>query len=84
MMRKKFIAKRDLLRLVVGWLVCFQSTAVMAQSQITIKNNLMYVDVTVYNSGLGSTIRETTIDTGASVCVIDSTYAVDSCQIKGE
>ena len=83
-MRKKFIAKRDLLRLVVGWLVCFQSTAVMAQSQITIKNNLMYVDVTVYNSGLGSTIRETTIDTGASVCVIDSTYAVDSCQIKGE
>jgi len=57
---------------------------VMAQSQITIKNNLMYVDVTVYNSGLGSTIRETTIDTGASVCAIDSTYAVDSCQIKGE
>ena len=44
----------------------------------------MYVDVTVYNSGLGSTIRETTIDTGASVCIIDSTYGVDSCQIKGE
>ena len=44
----------------------------------------MYVDVAVYNSGLCSTIRETTIDTGASVCAIDSTYAVDSCQIKGE
>ena len=44
----------------------------------------MYVDVTVYNSGLCSTIHETTIDTGASVCAIDSTYAVDSCQIKGE
>ena len=83
-MRKKFIAKRDLLRLVVGLLVCFQATSVMAQSQITIKNNLMYVDVAVYNSGLCSTIRETTIDTGASVCAIDSTYAVDSCQIKGE
>ena len=83
-MRKKFITKRDLLRLVVGLLVCFQSTLVMAQSQITIKNNLMYVDVAVYNSGLCSTIRETTIDTGASVCAIDSTYAVDSCQIKGE
>ena len=83
-MRKKFIATRDLLRLVVGWLVCFQATAVMAQSQITIKNNLMYVDASVYNSGLCSTIRETTIDTGASVCAIDSTYAVDSCQIKGE
>ena len=83
-MRKKFIAKRDLLRLVVGLLVCFQATSVMAQSQITIKNNLMYVDVAVYNSGLCSTIRETTIDTGASVCAIDSAYAVDSCQIKGE
>ena len=84
MKNKMLITKRDLLRLVVGWLVCFQSTSVIAQSQITIKNNLMYVDVTVYNSGLGSTIRETTIDTGASVCIVDSTYAVDSCQIKGE
>ncbi len=83
-MRKKFITKRDLLRLVVGWLVCFQTTSVMAQSQITIKNNLMYVDASVYNLGLCSTIRETIIDTGASVCVIDSTYAVDSCQFKGE
>ena len=83
-MRKKFIAKRDLLRLVVGLLVCFQATSVMAQSQITITNNLMYVDVAVYSSGLCSTIRETTIDTGASVCAIDSTYAIDSCQIKGE
>ena len=83
-MRKKFIAKRDLLHLVVGLFVIFQATAVMAQSQITIKNNLMYVDVAVYNSGLCSTIRETTIDTGASVCAIDSAYAVDSCQIKGE
>ena len=83
-MKNMFIAKRDFLRLVVGLLVCFQSTLVMAQSQITIKNNLMYVDVAVYNSGLCSTIHETTIDTGASVCAIDSTYAVDSCQIKGE
>lgn len=44
----------------------------------------MYVDASVYNSGLCSTIHETTIDTGASVCAIDSTYAVDSCQFKGE
>ena len=84
MKNKMLITKRDLLRLVVGWLVCFQTTSVMAQSQITIKNNLMYVDASVYNSGLCSTIRETTIDTGASVCAIDSIYAVDSCQIKGE
>ena len=84
MMKKMFIAKYNLLHLVVGMFVFFQPTAVVAQSQITIKNNLMYVDVSVYNSGLCNKIHETTIDTGASVCAIDSTYAVDSCQIKGE
>ena len=56
----------------------------MAQSQITIKNNLMYVDAAIFSSGLCSTIHETIIDTGVSVCIVDSTYAVDSCQIKGE
>ena len=84
MMNKILITKRDLLRLVVVLFVCFQTTAGMSQSKITIKNNLLYVDVSVYNSGLCSTIHETIIDTGASVCIIDSTYAVDSCQIKGE
>ncbi|MFC2494229.1 MAG: aspartyl protease family protein, partial [Prevotella sp.] len=84
MKNKMLITKRDLLRLVVGWLVCFQTTSVMAQSQITIKNNWMYADVSVFNSGLCITIHETIIDTGASVCIIDSTYAVDSCQFKGE
>ena len=44
----------------------------------------MYVDAAIFSSGLCSTIHETIIDTGASVCIIDSTYAVDSCQIKGE
>jgi hypothetical protein len=83
MMKKKFVTKRDLLRLVVGWLVCFQATAVMAQSQITIKYHLMFADVSVFNSGLCCT-SQAMIDTGASVCIIDSTYAVDSCQIKGE
>ena len=84
MIRTKSIAKCDCLRLVVSLILILQAVMVMAQSQITIKNNLMYVDVAVYNSGLCSTIHETIIDTGASVCVIDSTYAVDSCQIKGE
>ena len=84
MKNKMLITKRDLLHLVVCMFVVFQTTAGMSQSKITIKNNLMYVDVAVYNSGLCSTIHETTIDTGASVCAIDSTYAVDSCQIKGE
>ena len=84
MIRTKSIAKCDCLRLVVSLILILQAVMVMAQSQITIKNNLMYVDVAVYNSGLCNIIHETTIDTGASVCAIDSTYAVDSCQIKGE
>ena len=84
MIKTKSIAKCDCLRLVVSLILILQAVMVMAQSQITIKNNLMYVDASVYNSGLCSTIRETTIDTGASVCAIDSIYAVDSCQIKGE
>ena len=83
-MKKKFVTKRDLLHLVVGLFVIFQATSAMAQSQITIKNNWMYADVSVFNSGLCITIHETIIDTGASVCIIDSTYAVDSCQFKGE
>ena len=82
-MKKEFVTKRDLLHLLVGFFVCFQATAVMAQSQITIKNNLMYVDAAIFNSGLCCT-SQAMIDTGASVCIIDSTYAVDSCQIKGE
>ena len=84
MIKTKSIAKCDCLRLVVSLILILQAVMVMAQPQITIKNNLMYVDASVYNSGLCSTIRETTIDTGASVCAIDSIYAVDSCQIKGE
>ena len=83
-MKKEFVTKRDLLHLVVGLFVFFQATAVMAQSKITIKNNLMYVDAAIFSSGLCSTIHETIIDTGASVCIVDSTYAVDSCKIKGE
>lgn len=83
-MKKMFIAKRDFLHLVVGLFVFFQAATVMAQSQIRIKNHLMYVDASVFNSGLCSTIHETIIDTGASVCIIDSTYAVDSCQFKDE
>ena len=84
MIKTKSIAKCDCLRLVVSLILILQAVMAMAQSQITIKNNLMYVDVSVYNSGLCNIIHETIIDTGASVCIVDSTYAVDSCQIKGE
>ena len=84
MKNKMLITKRDLLRLVVCLFVCFQTTAGMSQSKITIKNNLLYTDVSVFSSGLCCSTHEAIIDTGASVCFIDSTYAIDSCQIRGE
>ena len=65
-MKKEFVTKRDLLHLVVGFLVCFQATAVMAQSQITIKYHLMFADVSVFNSGLCCT-SQAMIDTGALI-----------------
>lgn len=83
-MNKMLITKRDLLRLVVVLFVCFQTTAGMSQSKITIKNNLLYTDLSVFSSGLCCSTHEAIIDTGASVCFIDSTYAIDSCQIRGE
>ena len=78
---KKFITERDFIHLIVGLFVYFQATAVMAQSYIITKHNLMYTDVSIFDSGLCSTSLAM-IDTGASVCIIDSTYAIDSCQIK--
>lgn len=84
MMEKMFSTKHNFLYFIVNMFICFQATIAMAQSQITINNHLMYTDVSVFNSGLCNTIHETIIDTGCSVCLIDSTYAVDSCQIKGE
>ena len=84
MKNKMLITKRDLLRLVVCLFVVFQTTAGMSQSKITIKNNLLYTDVSVFSSGLCCSTHEAIIDTGSSVCFIDSTYAIDSCQIRGE
>ena len=83
-MRKTFINKCDFIHLVVVLFVCFQTTAGMSQSKITIKNNLLYTDLSVFSSGLCCSTHEAIIDTGASVCFIDSTYAIDSCQIRGE
>ena len=83
MIKTKSIAKCDCLRLVVSLILILQAVMVMAQSPITIKYHLLFADVSVFNAGLSCTSLAM-IDTGASVCVIDSTYAVDSCQIKGE
>ena len=83
MIKTKSIAKCDYLRLVVSLILILQAVMVMAQSQIIIKDHWMYADVSVYNAGQRNT-SPAMIDTGASVCAIDSTYVVDSCQIKGE
>ena len=77
MIRTKSIAKCDYLRLVVSLVLILQAVMVMAQSPITIKYNLLFADVSVFNSGLRCT-SQAMIDTGSSVCIIDSTYAVDS------
>lgn len=45
------------------------------------KNHWMFTDVTISNAGSAHEVSGM-IDTGASVCIIDSTFAVDSCHIK--
>lgn len=56
------------------------SIGVNAQSELTLKNNMIFTDVTVSHNGTSHKVQ-TLIDTGASVCMIDSAYAVDSCNI---
>ena len=41
---------------------------------------MMFTDVIISHNGTSHKVQ-TLIDTGASVCIIDSTYAVDSCYI---
>ena len=52
-----------------------------SQSKITMKGEWMYTDVTLSDGGSVHNVPGL-IDTGCSVCIIDSTYAVDSCHIK--
>lgn len=56
------------------------SLGIHAQSELTLKNNMMFTDVIISHNGTSHQVQ-TLIDTGASVCMIDSTYAVDSCNI---
>lgn len=53
----------------------------LAQSQLRIENNLMYTDAALSDGGLVHKVSAM-IDTGSSVCMIDSTFAIDSCHIK--
>lgn len=52
-----------------------------SQSKITMKGEWMYTDVALSDGGSVHNVPGL-IDTGCSVCIIDSTYAVDSCHIK--
>ena len=52
----------------------------VAQVPITIKNNWMYVDAS-FSYGDKRFPISAMIDTGCTYCVIDSTFAVDSCGI---
>lgn len=65
--------------LLYSLLVAF-SLGANAQSELILKNNMMFTDVTISHNGTSHKVQ-TLIDTGASVCIIDSTYAVDSCNI---
>ena len=56
------------------------SLTAWGQSKITMRNNTMYTDVTLSDGGASHHVPGM-IDTGCSVCMIDSTYAVDSCHI---
>ena len=51
------------------------------QSTITMKGDWMFTDVTLSDGGSTHKVPGL-IDTGCSVCIMDSTYAVDSCHIK--
>ena len=51
-----------------------------AQNSLLLKGDFMYTNVTVSHNGNSRSVSAL-IDTGSSVCLIDSTYAVDSCHI---
>ncbi len=51
-----------------------------AQNALTMKDYFMYTNVAVSHNGTTHNVQAL-IDTGASVCAIDSTFAADSCHI---
>lgn len=51
-----------------------------AQSDLIVKDNLLYTHTKLYHSHSGSALS--LIDTGSSLCVIDSTFAIDKLGIS--
>lgn len=54
-----------------------------AQSKLLFKDKFMYTDVLV-DKGENTHSISSLIDTGSSLCIIDSVFAVDSCGVKEE
>ena len=62
-------------------IVLIAYTMAEAQSKLTFKDQFMYADVLVANKKDIHNVLSL-IDTGSSLCMIDSTFAVDSCGVK--
>ena len=58
-----------------------QILGLKAQTPLTIANHWIFINVTVSHQEASHNVQGL-IDTGASICLIDSTFAVDSCHIK--
>ena len=69
------------LRFAIFMIVFIACTAVCAQNVLTIKGNFMYTDVSLANKGHLCNVNSL-IDTGCSLCIVDSAFAVDSCGVK--
>jgi hypothetical protein len=71
----------NLLKFLMSLIFFALTSETLAQSQLRIENNLMYTDAALSDGGLVHKVSAM-IDTGSSVCMIDSTFAIDSCHIK--
>ena len=56
-------------------------TTAKSQSKLVFKDKLMFANVQVCQENIAY-LMPSLIDTGSSLCVIDSVYAIDSCGIK--
>lgn len=52
-----------------------------SQSKLVFKDKFMYSNVQIFNDKNEYSISSL-IDTGSSLCIIDSIFAIDSCGIK--
>ena len=61
----------------------FNICRAFSQTPITVNDHWLFVNVTIQHQGQSKTVSAP-LDTGASVCLMDSTYAADSCHIHVE